>query len=65
MKITSSKKKAQKVMEVLLDEYINPFCIDFEKPMLVNLSSGAPEDYTVAEILLTFVPRSYKTVSIC
>ena len=65
MKIRSSKKKAQKVMEVLLDEYINPFCIDFEKPMLVNLSSGAPEDYTVAEILLAFVPRSYKTVSIC
>lgn len=65
MKITSSKKKAQKVTEVLLDEHINPFCIDFEKPMLVNLSSGAPEDYTVAEILLAFVPRSYKTVSIC
>ena len=52
-------------MEVLLDEYINPFCIDFEKQKLVNLSSGAPEDYTVAEILLVFVPRSYKTVSIC
>ena len=39
-------------MEVLLDEYINPFGTDLDKPKLVNLSSGAPVDDAVAEILL-------------
>ena len=31
-------------MEVLLDEYINPFGMDLDKVKLVNLSSGAPVD---------------------
>ena len=39
-------------MEVLLDEYINPFGMDLDKAKLVNLSSGAPVDDAVAEILL-------------
>ena len=42
--IMSSEKKVQKVMEVLLDEYINPFGMDLDKVKLVNLSSGAPVD---------------------
>ena len=65
VKITSSGKKVQKVMEVLLDEYLNPFRMDLDKPKLVNLNSRAPVDYAVAKILLAFVPRSCKTVSIC
>ena len=52
-------------MEVLLDEYLNPFRMDLDKPKLVNLNSRAPVDYAVAKILLVFVPRSCKTVSIC
>ena len=40
------------VMEVLLDEYINPFGMDLDKSKLGNLSSGAPVHDTVAETLL-------------
>ena len=50
--ISSSEKKVQKVMEVLLDEYINPFRMDLDKEKLLNLSSGTPVDDAVAEILL-------------
>ena len=50
--ISSSEKKVQKVMEVLLDEYINPFRMDLDKAKLLNLSSGTPVDDAVAEILL-------------
>ena len=39
-------------MEVLLDEYINPFRMDLGKAKLLNLSSGTPVDDAVAEILL-------------
>ena len=48
----SSEKKVQKVMEVLLDEHINPFGMDLDKPKLINFSSGGPVDDAVAEILL-------------
>ena len=34
--ISSSEKKAHKVMEVLSDEYINPFSTDLDKAELVN-----------------------------
>ena len=50
--ILPSEKKVQKVMEVLLDDYINPFGTDFDKTKLVYLSSGAPLDDAVAETLL-------------
>ena len=50
--ITSSEKKVQKVMEVLLDGHINPFGMDLDKPKLINFSSGGPVDDAVAEILL-------------
>ena len=39
-------------MEVVLDENINPFAMDLDKAKLVNLSSGAPVDDAVVEILL-------------
>ena len=39
-------------MEVLLDEYINPFSMDLDKEKLLNVSSGAPVDDAVAEILM-------------
>ena len=39
-------------MEVLLDDYTNPFGTDFDKTKLVYLSSGAPLDDAVAETLL-------------
>ena len=50
--ITSSEKNVHKVMEVLLDEHINPFGMDLDKPKLVNFRSGGPVDDAVAEILL-------------
>ena len=34
-------------MKVLLDEHINPFAMDLNKAILVNLSSGAPVDHAV------------------
>ena len=39
-------------MEVLLDEYINPFGIDLDKAKFVNFTSGVPVADAVAEILL-------------
>ena len=39
-------------MEVLLDEHINPFGMDLDKPKLINFRSGGPVDDAVAEILL-------------
>ena len=48
----SSQKKVQKVMEVLLDEYINPFGMYLDKAKLVNLNSGAPVDDAVVKVLL-------------
>ena len=39
-------------MEVLLDEHINPFGMDLDKPKLINFSSGGPVDDAAAEILL-------------
>ena len=50
--ISSSEKKVQKVMEVLLDGYINPFRMDLDKAKSLNLISGTPVDDAVAEILL-------------
>ena len=50
--ISSSEKKVQKLKEVLLDKYINPFGTDLDKEKLVNLRSGAPLDDVVTEILL-------------
>ena len=50
--ISSSEKKVQKLMEVLLDKYINQFGTDLDKAKLVNLRSGAPVDDVVTEILL-------------
>ena len=40
--ISPSEKKVQKVMEVLSDEYIDPFSTGLDKIKLVNLRSGAP-----------------------
>ena len=45
--ISSSEKKVQKIMEVLSDEYINPFSTDLDKAKSVNLRSGAPVDDVV------------------
>ena len=45
--ILSSEEKVQKVMEVLSDEYINPFSTDLDKAKLINLRSGAPVDDVV------------------
>ena len=45
--ISSSEKKVQKIIEVLSDEYINPFSTDLDKAKLVNLRSGAPVDDVV------------------
>ena len=45
--ITQSEKKVHIVMKVLLDEHINPFAMDLNKAILVNLSSGAPVDHAV------------------
>ena len=42
-----SEKKVQIVMKLLLDEYINPFGMNLNKAILVDLSSGAPVDHAV------------------
>ena len=48
----SSEKKVQKERELLIHDYIIPFDKDLDKEKIVNLSSDATFDNTVAEILL-------------
>ena len=62
--ITSSEKKVQKFRQLLIDDYINPFGLDLDKAKLLNLSSGAPVDNTVAVILLHVYDNGYTQAEI-
>ena len=50
--IIKSEKKVQRIVEVLQDEYINPFDEDLEKNYLYNLSSGIAIQDDLAESIL-------------
>ena len=50
--ILQSEKRVFNVMEVLTEEYLDPFSIDLNKDTLVNLSSGVALPQNIADELL-------------
>ena len=49
--IQKSEKHVSKVINVLEDEYLNPFGLDLDPTELYNLSSGVPKEDGVKELL--------------
>ena len=49
--IQKSEKHVSKIINVLEDEYLNPFGLDLDPTELYNLSSGVPKEDGVKELL--------------
>ena len=51
--ITKSERDVQKILHVLVEDYINPFGVDFEKEYLVCLNSREPVSDEIANSILS------------
>ena len=60
--IIKSEKKVQRIVNVLKEEYINPFSRELDKSKLYNLSSGIPVPEHLAEMILR--PQKRDTMNI-
>ena len=52
LEIEKSERNVSKIIDVLENEYINPFSLNLDIGQLYNLSSGVPKETGVKELLL-------------